>query len=144
MWIPVKTTSAVCERFGVPPRANFMKLKPVAAAELFVFAYQHALNKHEAERGNHAIHARDARERAVIVLRLLAGEDEWGDGYERKLDDCFEMNDGDAVCGWLIEFAEADPRIHRLLFNHYNCGQSFQKHWAKYRNAHRAGELALA
>ena len=101
-------------------------------------------DRHEAERGNHAIHARDARERAVIVLRLLAGEDEWGDGYERKLDDCFEMNDGDAVCGWLIEFAEADPRIHRLLFNHYNCGQSFQKHWAKYRNAHRAGELALA
>jgi hypothetical protein len=67
------------------------------------------------------------------------------------------MNDGNAVCGWLIEFAEHDERIRELLNNHDNLritdhtlkltagGSTILNHWnAKgWRNAHREGELTL-
>ena len=125
--------------------------------DLYVHCYRHRLTHEAAERGLHANQAKDAYERATIVLRLLLGEREWGDGYERRLDDCFEMNDGNAVCGWLIEFAEHDERIRELLNNHDNLritdhtlkltagGSTILNHWnAKgWRNAHREGELTL-
>ena len=117
------------------------------ALDLFTYCVQNCLSHREAERGNHAIKAPGgAYERATIVLRLLLGEREWSDGYERKLDDCFEMGDGDAVCGWLLEFADSDPRIHRLLttHSHLQFRDGLFNVWAKYRNAHRLNELALA
>jgi hypothetical protein len=98
----------------------------------------------EAEHSYHANRGHDAYERAVIVLRLLLGEAVWDDGYERRLDDCFENGDGDAVCGWLLEFAEADARIHTLLATHYNTKGSFQVWLPKYRHAHRTAELPLS
>ena len=113
--------------------------------DLFAHCVRESLSHAEAERGNHAIHAADAYERATIVLRLLLGEREWSDGYERKLDDCFEMNDGDAVAGWLIEFAENDPRIRQLLLTHSATaftGTDVFTVWKDRRNAHRKGELA--
>ena len=54
------------------------------------------------------------------------------------------MDDGDAVAGWLLEFAEADPRIKQLLENHYNLRGSFPRWAEKYRQAHRAAELPLS
>lgn len=118
--------------------------------DLYRFCVRHSISKEEAQRGNHAIRATGgAYERAVIVLRLLSGEKKWGDGYERKLDDCFEMNDGDAVAGWLIEFAEHDPRIHRLLTTHNNLafsGSDCITRWTEMgsRNAHKKqSEFAL-
>jgi hypothetical protein len=125
--------------------------------DLYAHCYRNRLTHHAAVDGNHAIHADDAYERATIVLRLLLGEREWSDGFERKLDDCFEMNDGNAVCGWLIEFAEHDERIRALLNTHRNLritdhtlaltagGSTILNHWnvKGWRNAHRVGELAL-
>ena len=123
-------------------------MKPVPLKDLFDYVQQHAINKHAAHRAHHGGHAKDAYERAVVVLRMLAGEKEWSDGYERKLDDCFEMSDGEQVCGWLIEFAEADPRIQDLLENHRSCKLTdggIIAHWIArgHRNIHRAGELQL-
>ena len=113
--------------------------------DLFTHCKRYAIDRHTATRENHAIHATTAYERAVIFLRLLLGEAEWSDGYERKVDDCFEMNDGDAVCGWLLEFADHAPRIQGLLWNHASCSGSTRTLWeSRYRNAHHAGELALS
>lgn len=119
-------------------------MKPIPINQLLSHCANEAITKTEAVHANHAIRAADAYERAVILLRLLIGEDEWSDGYERKLDDCFEMNDGDAVAGWLLEFAEADPRIQKLLATHYNTGASFPQWLKQHRNAHRAAELPLS
>jgi hypothetical protein len=91
---------------------------------------------------NHANRAADAYERAVILLRLLLGEEDWGDGYERKVDDCFEMNDGDAVAGWLIEFADSDSHIMHLLL-HHRYTRGCLSNWGPYRNAHRPADLFL-
>src|ERR1017187_7707599 len=116
--------------------------------DLFAHCARHSLTHMAAENGLHANRAQDAYERATIVLRLLLGEDEWSDGYERRLDDCFENNDGNAVCGWLIEFAEHDARIRELLETHSSVRVTpggILAHWiAKgWRNAHRAGELHI-
>jgi len=123
-------------------------MKPLPIQELLPYCARAAITKRAAEHGLHANHAKDAYERATIVLRLLLGEREWTDGYERRLDDCFENGDGDAVCGWLIEFAENDSNIRQLLVDHWNLritGSNILAHWnAKgYRLAHRASELSL-
>lgn len=124
-----------------------MKTTPTTTKISFAFLSAGPISKHEAERKNHAIHAKTALARAQIVIRLLLGEDEWSDGYERKLDDCFEMNDGDAVCGWLLEMADQHEGIRRLLTTHRNVGSSFIT-WQKYRGAHcaklSAGQTTLA
>lgn len=78
----------------------------------------HPLNHRNVDRVRPGLTARTARQRALQVLQMLAGEPYWRDGWERQLDNCFEMNDGNEVCGWLIEWAEADPRIHALLTTH--------------------------
>ncbi len=95
-------------------------MKPLPPADLFAHCAQHAIDKNGAERRRHAQLAATAYERAVIVLRMLLGERYWGDGHERRLDDCFEMNDGDDVVRHLLTFADADPRIEQLLDTHEN------------------------
>ena len=102
------------------------------------------IGKHEADRGLHAIRAKDARERAVIFLRLLAGESEWSDGYERRVDDCFEMNYGNDVVMWLLRFAAAEPFIERLLSSHRTVGQRVLTEWREKYKGSPSGELALA
>jgi hypothetical protein len=76
----------------------------------------------EALNGHHAIRAKDARERAIVFLRLLSGESRWNDGAERRVDDCFEMNDGDDVVRWLLRFANEEPYICNLLTEHSSVG----------------------
>lgn len=95
-------------------------MKRIPIAVLYAFCRDHAIDREAAERDRHALRARTSFQRAVIVLRLLMGEREWSDGYERRLDDCFEMGDGDEVVRHLLVFAEADPRIERLLNSHRN------------------------
>ena len=53
--------------------------------------------------------AKTARERAIVFLRMLRGAHIWDDGYERKIDDCFEMYDGDEVVCFIVAIAEAIP-----------------------------------
>lgn len=115
-------------------------------AELLRHVYINSISNTCAERHNHAIRAADAYERAIIFLRLLAGETEWSNGYERKVDDCFEMNDGDEVCGWLLEFADTAPGILDLMFTHSTCStwSNVKAGWEKHRGCHRLPDLALA
>lgn len=95
-------------------------MKATSSAQLFAHCARHAIDNASAEKGRHAQRATTAYERAVIVLRLLLGEDEWSDGYERRLDDCFEMGDGDDVVRHLLAFAAEDKRVENLLETHDN------------------------
>jgi len=65
-----------------------------------------------------ALCVKTAYERALLVMRMLLGSTTWNDGFERSLDDCFEMNDGTDVIVYLVAFAEADARIMELLLTH--------------------------
>lgn len=95
-------------------------MKQVPIEIVYAFCRDHAIDREMAERERHAFRAKTGLQRATIVLRLLLGEREWSDGYERRLDDCFEMGDGDEVVRHLLAFAEADSRIERLLNSHRN------------------------
>ena len=120
-------------------------MKHLAPDKVFQHCLNNAIGKHEAEDKKHAIRASGgAYERAIIVLRMLIGETEWTDGWERPLDDCFEMNDGDEVCAWLLEFGDGDPRIKAFIAGHRNVGAGCLASWEKHRGKHREKELALA
>jgi len=123
-------------------------MKRIPNSELLAHCAQNPIFHADAELRNHALYAKDAYERAVIFLRMIIAEWKWDDGWERKIDNCFEMSDGAAVCGWLLEFCDADPRIRNILAAHscMKCGTgSMLDEWEKTnRNAHRTGELALA
>ena len=113
-------------------------LGQIPHTKLLFFCRNNAITKHCAGKANHAIHAADAYERAVIFIRLLLGEKIWDDGYERKIDDCFEMGDGDEVCGWLLEFSEADSNIENLFANHQTLQNwpTIKTSWEKNRGLH--------
>jgi hypothetical protein len=121
-------------------------MKPIPPAQLFRHVHEHAISHRDADRRSPANRARNAYERAVIFLCLLAGETEWSDGYERRVDDCFENGDGDAVCAWLLEFADTAPGILDLMANHSNLRTwaNVRADWEKCRGCHRLPELALA
>ena len=93
-------------------------MKPIPINQIYRQVQAHPIGLAASEHGRHAIRATSSYERAILCLRMLAGSHTWSDGYERRLDDCFEMNDGAAVAGWLIEFAEADERIALLINEH--------------------------
>ena len=121
-------------------------MNTIPVRDLYMHVVRHSLSKHEADSGYHANRAADAQERAVIFLRLLAGESKWSDGYERRVDDCFENNDGDAVVGWLLEWSAACPKIRALITLHRTVGLECFATWQanpRYRNAHRKDELPL-
>ena len=80
--------------------------------------------------------------RAVIALRMLVGAPLWSDGYERALDDCFEMNDGDEVVATLVRIAEADSRVRQLLESHVNT-RGCLAGWIESARKSAEGELAL-
>ena len=101
------------------------------------------INRQAAQSGRHAILAANARERAIIALRLLAGESNWSDGDERRLDDCFEMNDGDDVVRWLLRFASDEPFVNQLLSVHRNVGIRCLTEWREKYEGLPSGELAL-
>ena len=101
------------------------------SGELFAFIHRHPISKGLAEHYRHATIAADACQRAVIFLRMLVGEADWSDGYERRVDDCFEMNDGDEVCRTLLGFAAADPRIRNLLASHRLVGERVLQEWSQ-------------
>ena len=67
-----------------------------------------------------------------VISKRDAGAREWSDGYERKLDDCMEMNDGDDVVRTLVEICESVPAIKRLLLTHYNVGGPSYDRWLKF------------
>jgi hypothetical protein len=101
----------------ISPDGDWFKLSPIS--------------KESAESQRHAIHAKTAQERAVIVLRMLIGEREWSDGWERPFDDCFEMNDGDEVVRHIVEIANAFPEIKQLICRHRSVGESCFANWEK-------------
>jgi len=85
-----------------------------------------------AESKSPGIKAKTARERAVVFLRMLRGAQEWSDGYERKIDDCFEMYDGDDVVRNTIAIAEAIPAVKNLLIRHRNVGEQCYLRWKQF------------
>ena len=89
-----------------------------------------------------AIRVGSAYERALLVIRMLLGSATWGDGYERSLDDCFEMNDGTEVVIHLVTFAEADARIMDLLMNH-SATRGCYDGWKVKADERRGMELPL-
>lgn len=89
------------------------------------------ISKESAESQKHAINAKDARERAVIVIRMLLGEREWTDGWERPFDDCFEMNDGDEVVRHIVEIANTFPEVKYLICRHRSVGENCFALWEK-------------
>ena len=118
-------------------------MKSLPISQLYAHCLHNPIGKETAQRGRHATKAGTSYERASICVRMLLGELEWSDGYERQLDDCFECGDGNEVVGWLIEFSEQSPEIRELLVSHWNfriTGSDIITHWiAKgWRGAHRA------
>lgn len=104
---------------------------------LFAHAVAHPIFTGDAVSGSHGIRSKDAYERAVIVLRMLVAEADWSDGFERKLDDCFEMGDGAEVTRHLLDFCSSDPRILRLLATHRSVGQTQLDCWRERAEAAR-------
>lgn len=93
-----------------------------------------------------AAKVKTARERAVVFLRMLRGAHVWNDGNERKIDDCFEMYDGDDVVRNTVAIAEAIPNIKNLLLRHRNVGEQCYLRWKKFaeKEAQKNPELPLS
>jgi hypothetical protein len=70
------------------------------------------------EQSSPAIQAKGAYERAVVFLRMLAGDTNWFDSYSRRMDDVFEMNDGDEVVKWILKFYNESEAIKSLVDSH--------------------------
>jgi hypothetical protein len=83
----------------------------------------------EADSKLHAIRAKDAYERAIIFLRMIVGERVWSNGYERRIDDCFEMNDGDEVVKWILKICKAFPSLADFCKQHHIVGYNQFKVW---------------
>ena len=96
-----------------------------------------------AESKSPGIKAKTARERAVVFLRMLRGAHEWSSGYERKIDDCFEMNDGDDVVRHTVAIAEAIPTIKNLLMHHYNVDEQCYLRWKQFAETHPESKQPL-
>jgi hypothetical protein len=101
------------------------------------------IDKRDAERSRHGARAHTAEERAVVVYRMLVGEREWSDGWERLFDDCFEMNDGDDVVCHIVDIAESLPTFKRIICGHSNVGEECYKRWQAFA-ARRPSQQALA
>lgn len=89
-----------------------------------------------------ALRVTTAYARALLVIRMLLGSTTWRDGYERSLDDCFEMNDGTEVVIHLVTIAEADARIMELLLTH-SATRGCYDGWKVKADECRALELPL-
>lgn len=70
------------------------------------------------EESSPAIQAKGAYERAVVFLRMLAGDTNWFDSYSRRMNDVFEMSDGDEVVRWILKFYNESEAIKSLVDNH--------------------------
>ena len=76
------------------------------------------ISKWMTEQSSPAIQAKGAYERAVVFLRMLAGDTNWFDSYSRRMDDVFEMNDGDEVVKWILKFYNESEAIKSLVDSH--------------------------
>lgn len=109
-----------------PDKAVYFK-----GTALYTYITANSISLTESVNGMHGQRAKNAYERALICLRLLAGAAEWSDGYERRLDDCFEMMDGDDVVRWLVFFATCNARVRRLIAKHRNIGERSLAEWTE-------------
>lgn len=62
--------------------------------------------------------AKDAQARALVALRMLASQQPWNDGFERGMDDCFEMGDGDDVVRHILALVDTHPELLALFERH--------------------------
>lgn len=60
---------------------------------------------------------------------MIVAERTWSDGYERRIDDCFEMNDGDEVVKWILKICEAFPELGELCKRHHIVGKEQFRIW---------------
>jgi len=73
--------------------------------------------------GSPAIKAKGAYQRAIVFLRMLAGDSNWFDSYSRSMDDLFEMGDGKEVVRWIVDLYNDSDQIKNLCDNHYDRKQ---------------------
>lgn len=85
----------------------------------------------DARAKEHGKNAKNARERALIVYRMLIAELDWFSS--RQLDDCFEMCDGKEVVACLLDMAEADPFLRNVLETHRSVGMKQLAEWERMR-----------
>lgn len=108
-------TWTLVDGYLISPRGRRISLAPIS--------------KYEAESTSPGIRAKTSLDRAIVFLRMLIGERRWEDGYDRKIDDCFEMNDGAEVVRHVVEIAEAVPAIRSLIVRHQTVGEKCYAEW---------------
>jgi hypothetical protein len=79
---------------------------------------KNGISKWMTESTSPAIQAKGAYERAILFLRMLAGDSNWFDSYSRSMSDVFEMGDGDEVVRWILKLYNESKDIKHLVDNH--------------------------